>query len=173
MLEPELFLSWTKLIRDLLTNFTKNYCEKEDRGEDCNKEEHFEQVVPYQAKLVRIFLISHHHSWEHKPQSYTKLDNKSCGMNLMIATPPTWFPKTPMDVAELIWWGGNQVAANWAGIPRMKIWLTATTLWPRNVSHHWSGWVANTFNQLPRQVPAEPSSTPRRSPCKRWWWWIL
>jgi hypothetical protein len=41
-----------------------------------------------------------------------------------------------MAVALLIWFGGNQVAASWAGIPRMKIWLTATTLCPRKVSQN-------------------------------------
>ena len=69
-------MSPTKLIRDLLTNFTKNYCEKENRGENSNEEEHFEQVIPYLAELLRIFLVTYHHCREHKPQGYTKLENE-------------------------------------------------------------------------------------------------
>ena len=75
MSEPELFFSPTKLIRDLLTNFTKNYCEKKNGGENCNEEEHFEQVIPYLAKHLRIFLVTYHHGREHKPQCYTELEN--------------------------------------------------------------------------------------------------
>lgn len=77
---------------------------------------------------------------------------------------PSWLPNTPMDVAVLIWCGGNHVAANWAGMPRMKIWEAATTVWPLKVIHHCSGPVPATLIQEPRQVPADPSNTPHRSP---------
>ena len=33
-------------------------------------------------------------------------------------------------------------------MPRMKIWLMATIVWPAKVSHHWVGPVENTFDRM-------------------------
>ena len=65
-------------------------------------------------------LIRHQHSGQHKPNSNPKLKaNVDCFYFLYI--PLTWLPNTPMEVAVLVWSGGNHVAASWAGMPRMKI----------------------------------------------------
>ena len=49
-----------------------------------------------------------------------------------------------MAQAEETWSAGNHVAASCAGMPRMKICETATTVCPEKSSHHCEGDVANT-----------------------------
>lgn len=49
-----------------------------------------------------------------------------------------------MAHAEETWSAGNHVAASWAGMPRMKICETATTVCPEKSNHHCDGDVANT-----------------------------
>ena len=61
---------------------------------------------------------------------------------------------------------GNQVAANCAGIPKMKIWEIAIMVWPVNMSAYCDLPVANTLIQLPAQVPNDPRITDSRRPCK-------
>ena len=79
----------------------------------------------------------------------------------------TWFPKTPIAHAEETWCDGNQVAANCAGMPKMKICEMATTVCPANMAGKWSWFVAKTLIHDPRHVPRDPRSTERRSPWKR------
>ena len=84
-----------------------------------------------------------------------------------IVTFCTWFPKTPIAHAEETWCDGNQVAANCAGMPKMKICEMATTVCPANMAGKWSWFVAKTLIHDPRHVPRDPRSTERRSPWKR------
>ena len=76
----------------------------------------------------------------------------------------TWFPNTPMAQADDTWLEGNHVAANWGGMPRMKICEIATIVWPLNMTHHWGRPVPKTLIQEPRQVPRDPKSIDQRSP---------
>ena len=121
-----------------------------------------------QMKILLVILVLNNNSGQNEAESDAQLQGQervrvTC---YMISTGLTWLPNTPMEVAVLIWLGGNHVAASCAGMPRMKIWLAATTVWPVKVSHHWVGPVLNTFSQEPRQVPAEPSNTPSLRPCQ-------
>ena len=76
----------------------------------------------------------------------------------------TWLPKTPIAHAEETWSEGNQVAANWGGIPKIKIWEMATILCPVNISGKRCRLVAKTLIHDPRQVPREPKSTDNLRP---------
>ena len=76
----------------------------------------------------------------------------------------TWFPKTPIAQAEATMPEGNQVAASWAGIPKMKICDIATIAWPVKQMPNWERPVAKTLIQLPRQVPAAPITMDFRRP---------
>ena len=97
-------------------------------------------------KILLVILVLNNNSGQNEAESDAQLRGQervrvTC---YIISTGLTWLPNTPMEVAVLIWFGGNQVAASWAGMPRMKIWLAATTVCPEKATHHWSGPVPHT-----------------------------
>ena len=69
-----------------------------------------------------------------------------------------------MAQAEDTWLEGNHVAANCAGIPRIKICEMATIVCPANIMGKWDRPVARTLIQDPKQVPKDPNNTDNLNP---------
>ena len=65
---------------------------------------------------------------------------------------PSWFPKTPKEVAVEISLAGNQIEAIFGGSSKIKHCAHAETVWPINTNHHISSPNPKHFTKALRSI---------------------